>query len=84
LEKVNLETDKINLSKYKRYYYKKYIFILDSTSDTWENNVRIIGNGNNEIIYGNTSADSPKDLQDKDFLDLLIKAKRYVDNKSIN
>ena len=46
--------------------------------------VVITGKGINEWIFGETSADSPKDLQDKDFLDLLNKAKRYVDNKIIN
>lgn len=84
LEKVDLEKDKIEIDKYKMYYYKKHIFRIEATSDTWENIIVVTGEGINEWIFGETSADSPKDLQDKDFLDLLIKAKRFVDNKIIN
>ena len=84
LEKVDLEKDKIEIDKYKMYYYKKHIFKIESTSDTWENIVVVTGKGINEWIFGETSADSPKDLQDKDFLDLLNKAKRFVNNKIIN
>lgn len=79
LEKVDLEKDKIDIDNYKKYYYKKYTIQIDVTTDTWENTVVITGKNVKEIIYGDTSADSPKELQNKDYLNMLIKAKKFVD-----
>jgi len=81
LEKMNLEEIIYEKYKEKKYYYKNYVFVFDSTSDTWENVIKVIGNNTNETIFGDASADSSKELQNKDYLNMLNKAKEFIDNK---